>query len=67
MNLAGNTAFLTLITFNYKITINQSVQMLEAVYNYAITNQKGRDIPLLYKKNIRYCRSHMKQEFTIWN
>ena len=24
--------------------------MLEAVYNYAITNQKGRDIPLLCKK-----------------
>ena len=31
--------------------INQSVQMLEAIYNYAITNQKGRDIPLLCKKN----------------
>ena len=24
--------------------------MLEAIYNYAITNQKGRDIPLLCKK-----------------
>ena len=49
MNIPGNTAFLRLITFNYKITVNQSVQMLEAIYNYAITNQKGRDIPLLCK------------------
>jgi hypothetical protein len=50
MNLSGNTSFLRIITFNYKITINQSVQMLEAIYNYAIANQKGRDIPLLCKK-----------------
>ena len=41
MNILGNTAFLRLITFNYKITINQSVQMLEVINNYAITNQKG--------------------------
>ena len=47
------TAFLWLITFNYKITINQSVQMLEAIYNYAIT-QKGRGIPLLCKKNYSF-------------
>ena len=50
MNIPGNTAFLRLITFNYKITINQLVQMIEAIYNYVITNQKGRDILLLCKK-----------------
>ena len=67
MNIPGNTAFLRLITFNYKITINQSVQMLEAIYNYAITNQKGRDIPLLCKKFTPSNLAHLKQRSIIWN
>jgi hypothetical protein len=50
MNLPGNTNYLRLITFNYKITITQSVQMLAAIYKYAVTNQQGRDIPLLCKQ-----------------
>jgi len=67
MNIPGNTAFLRLITFNYKITINQSVQMLEAIYNYAITNQKGRDVPLLCKKFYSLQPCILSPGSTIWN
>jgi len=47
MNIPGNTSYLRLITINFKIDVDQAVSMLESIYKYAVTNQKGRDIPLL--------------------
>ena len=50
LELPGNTAYLRLITSDFKIDVDQSVFMLESLYKYSVTNQKGRDIPLLCKK-----------------
>jgi len=65
MNLPGNTALLRLITFNYKITINQSVQMLEAIYNYAIANQRGVIFHCCAKHFILFNRALLSLGFTI--
>jgi len=45
----GNTIYLCLITINYKIDVDHVVQMFESLYRHAVTNQKGRDVPFLYK------------------
>jgi hypothetical protein len=51
MQIPGNTSYLRLITINnFKIDVDQAVSMLESIYKYAVTNQKGRDGPLLCKK-----------------
>jgi hypothetical protein len=50
MKIPGNTSYLRLITINFKIDVDQAVTMLESIYKYAVTNQKGRDVPLLCKK-----------------
>ena len=55
LELPGNTSYLRLITSDFKVDVDQSVFMLESLFKYSVTNQKGRDIPLLCKKN--YLRS----------
>ena len=52
MSLPANASYIRLITFNYKIDVDQSVSMSESLYKYAVMNQKGRDVPLLCKKII---------------
>ena len=50
MNVAGNSSYIRLITTNFVVDVDQTVAMLESMYRYAVTNQKGSDIPLLCKK-----------------
>ena len=50
LELPGNNLYLRLITFDFMVDVDQSVVMLESLYKYSVTNQKGRDIPLLRKK-----------------
>ena len=38
-----------LITFHFKVDVDQSVVMSESLFKYSVTNQKGRDITLLCK------------------
>ena len=44
MNVAGNSSSIRLITTNFVVDVDQTVAMLESMYRYAVTNQKGRDI-----------------------
>ena len=37
-------SYYRLITIDYKINFDQCVQMLESIYRYAVTNQKGKDV-----------------------
>ena len=50
INIPGNTSYIRLITINFKIEVDQTLSILESIYKYAVTNQKGRDVPLLCKK-----------------
>jgi hypothetical protein len=64
MNLPGNTTtHLRLITTNFKVDVDQPVLMLEAIYRFCVTNQKGREVPQLCKKIIHYNHAHLMQEF----
>ena len=49
LELPGNISYLRLITSDFKVDVDQSVFMLESLFKYSVTNQKGRDIPLLCK------------------
>ena len=46
---SNDTSFLRLITFDFKVDVDQSVVMLESLFKYSVTNQNGRDIPLFCK------------------
>ena len=52
VSLSANASCIRLITFNFKIDVGQSVSMMDSLYKYAVTNQKGCDIPLLCKNFI---------------
>ena len=43
LEFPGNTSYLRLI----KVDVDQSVVMLESLFKYSVSNQKGRDNPLL--------------------
>jgi len=45
MSIPSNASYYRLITIDYKITFDQCVQTLESIYRYAVTNQKGMDVP----------------------
>ena len=49
LELPGNTSYLHLITFDFNVDVDQSADMLESLFKDSVTNQKGRDIPLLCK------------------
>jgi hypothetical protein len=38
MNLVGNTTYMRLITINFVVNVDQSVQM-RSIYRYAVSNQ----------------------------
>jgi hypothetical protein len=50
MSVPSNSSYCRLITIDYKINFDQCVQMLESIYRYAVTNQKGKDVPYLCRK-----------------
>ena len=50
MSVPSNASYYRLITIDYKINFDQCVQMLESIYRYAVTNQKGKDVPYLCRK-----------------
>ena len=45
MCIPSNSSYYRLMTVDYKINFDQCVKMLESIYRYAVTNQKGKDIP----------------------
>jgi len=50
LELPDNISYLRLITFDFEVDVDQSIFMLESLFEYSTTNQNGRDIPLLCKQ-----------------
>ena len=47
MSIPNYASYYRLIEINYKINFDQCIQMLESKNRYAVTNQKGQDVPYL--------------------
>ena len=50
MRMPSNSSYYRLITVDYKIDFDHFVHMLESIYRYAVTNQKGKYILYLFRK-----------------
>jgi len=48
MSIPSNATYYRLITIENKINFDPCIQMLESIYRYAVTNQKGTDVPYLF-------------------
>jgi len=67
MNIPCNASYYRLITIDYNINFDQCVQMLESIYRYAVTNQKGKDVPYLCRKFYSLGPCTLELEFITWN
>ena len=50
MSKPGNTIYQRHITIDFKVDVDQCVNMFKNIYRFTITNQKGNDVPYLCRK-----------------